>query len=295
VAGCLAVSTKNLVPGQYQIGEVVFGRHTIYPVSHVEIQSYNVNAQDFQVIRSSETRFGHDNFVAAPIMFEIGVIDNYALPNMAGLTGRDLPNIEAGKWALHRLAKEWRGDDVREAWGEMKPLRCCERDGRVLLWFGRPRKFQYSKRSRKSEFFTIQAEYQRADTLQYSDEEFFETFDPAEIKMVSRTDGDMSAWLRILLVGPANDPVITLGSQVIQLDHDIAAGRVVEISSYPWQRRVIDDTGLNLAAKLIGATQYLDKIKFPENTSMNVQWTATGTDGNSQMLFLWREAYSVMA
>lgn len=270
-------SPKNLKPGQYQIGDLVFGRGTLYPVSSVEIQAYNINAKDSQVIQSDEIRFGQDNFVPAPIVFEIGVDDNYALPNMEGLTGRSLPGIDANKYALHALAKEWRGDDVKGSPGQTKPLYCCERDGRVLMIYGRPRKFQHSKRSRHSQFFTVTAEFMRGDTLAYdADEQIISLTEAEDISYVTRASdpGDAPAWFRVLCYGPLDHPVITIGMQQIELDYNIAEGEIVEISSYPWMRRAISSNGLNLSARLIGETQYLDRLRLPAKLDIPVRWTS---------------------
>ena len=294
--GYSQVPTKNLVPGQYQIGDLVFGRGTIYPVNNVEIQSYNTAPQDFPVQMSDEISAGQDSLQGAPIIFNIGVIDNYVLPNMAALTGVT-PGFTAEQYALHKLAKEWRGDDVRRIPGAMKPLICCERDGRVLRWYGRPRKFQPTKRSKGSQFFIVQAEYMRFDTLQYSDEEYGIVLNAGGSASATRGAGDMPAWFRVLLVGPAVHPIVTIGSLTVNLDYTLAAGEQVEISSYPHARRVINNGSpvLNLAAKLIGATPYLNQLLFYPGASSTVSWSATGTSGASKCYFLWREAWSVMA
>lgn len=295
--------TISLVPGQYRIGNLVFGRNTKYPVTSVEIQSYNTNALDYQVIRADETNFGQDNLVPQPVIFQIGVLDPYILPNMLPLTdyGVDPDVIEtANRYNLHDLAREWRGDEVRGFWGATKPLACCERDGRTLLWIGRPRKFSYTKRSRKSEFFTIQAEYMRADTLQYSDDEYGITIDPGDTETVTRLAGDAPSWYRILITGPATSPIIEgltedITGDPIELDLEIPAGLTVEISSYPWSRRVVGSDGFNYAATLSGATQYLDQLRIPAFGSTDITWNASATTGASKMVFAWRNAYSVMA
>ncbi|AHN84041.1 minor tail protein [Mycobacterium phage Hawkeye] len=267
--------SSNLQPGQYQIGNLIFGRGTMYPVSKVEIQSYNVQAQDFQVIQSDETQFGQDSFVPGPIVFEIGVLDFKRIQNVEVWTNRVF-NEEPLKKNLNKLAAEWRGDDVRRNWGAMKALKCCERDGKVLVWYGRPRKFQASKRSAKSSFFTVQAEFQRADTLMYNDEEIgVEILKGAAPTIINRADGEAKSWLRIVGYGPLTSPVITIGDQEVALDISIAEGEAFEVSSYPWQRRAINNSGLNISSKLIGDTQYLDRLQLPPaGVPIPVRWTS---------------------
>ena len=75
--------------------------------------------------------------------------------------------------------------------------------------------------------------------------------------------------------GPIDHPVITVGNQQIELNYNLVADEVVEISSYPWQRRAINNGGYNLSALLIGETQYLDRLKLPEaGVPCPVRWTA---------------------
>lgn len=247
----------------------------MYPVNSVEVQSYNVQAQDSQLVRSDEMQFGFDSFQPAPIIFEMGVLDFRAIPNMQGLDGTATFGTDATNQALNKLAYAWRGDSVRSSWGQMMALKYCERDGRVLVWYGRPRKFQASKRSSKSNYFTVHAEFQRADTLCYEDTEnvisIQKTADPT---FVTLSDGQANSWLRIIGYGPLTRPVITIGDQQVDLDISVAQGEAFEINSYPWSRRAIKSDGTNLSARLIGDTQYLDRLVLPANRSTPVRWTS---------------------
>ncbi|AYN58170.1 hypothetical protein SEA_KANDZ_28 [Mycobacterium phage KandZ] len=265
----------NLEPGQYQIGDLVFGRGTMYPVTSIEIQSYQVQAQDFQVIRSDEVQFGQDSLLPGPIVFELGVYDFKRIANVEPYTGRVF-NEEPFKKLLNKLAAEWRGDDVRQNWGAMKALKCCERDGKVLVWYGRPGKFQTTKRSRKSSFFTVTAEFRRADTLMYSDKESgVEVLKGDVPTIINRADGEAKSWLRVVGYGPLTHPVITIGDQQVELDVELADGEAFEVSSYPWQRRAINNSGQNISSKLIGDTQYLDRLQLPPaGVPTPVRWTS---------------------
>jgi len=266
----------NLIPGQYQIGDLVFGRNTVYPVNSVEVQGYNVQAQDSQMIRSDEIQFGFDNFQPAPIIFEIGVLDFRAIPNMAGLVGSATFGTGATDQAVNTLAQAWRGEGVRKSWGEMMELKCCQRDGTVVVWYGRPRKFQVSKRSRKSNYMVVNAEFQRADTLCYSNtENITQILKSDNPTYITRSGAQSDTWLRIIGYGPLTRPVITIGSQQVDLDISVAAGEAFEVSSYPWSRRAIKSDGSNISAKMIGDTQYLDRLVLPANQSTAVRWTSS--------------------
>lgn len=282
--------STNLVPGQRELGNLLFGRHTAYPISSMEIQSYNVNAQDAQAPMADEIMPMQENFVPAPITFEIGVLEFHRNENMEVFSGR-IFNEEPMRRNLNKIALEWRGDDIRKNPGAARPIRFCQRDGSVILAFGRPRKFQATAPTRKNCYYTVNAEFQRLDTLFHSDIEYFEAVDPGQTVTLTRDKGDLSCWFRCLITGPAVNPHIVIGDLDIELDWTLAGGEIVEISSYPWSRRVVNSSSLNLGAKLIGETQYLDKLRFPLGVAKNITWTAGGTTGSSGMLFCWRDSY----
>ena len=265
-----------LGPGQYQLGDLVFGKGTRYKVESVEIQPYEVNPQDFQVSQSDEIRFGRDTFKPASIMFTMSVLINRVLDNMVSYAGSLNLDFSGELNLVPEIQREWRADDVRSNWGQLKPLRWCDRDGNVRRIYGRPRKFQYTKLTERDDFIKIVAEFKCSDTLSYDDTEIYAELEAnASPLYVTRQKGNASAWLRLLLLGPIDHPIITIGDQQIELNYDLEAGELVEISSYPWQRRAINDGGYNLSPLLIGKTQYLDRLKLPEaGVPCPVRWTA---------------------
>lgn len=294
-------------PYTYQLGDIVFGRNTNIPISKIDINPYNVNNQDFQVERTDENRFGVDTLVPGTIVFTMAVIENYILPQFeAMIPGEFDPDdlFAMRGTVVGQLAKTWKARQIRMYWGQAMPLYCCTGDGEILRIYGRPGKFQYTPRyNDKTQWIDVQAEFRRMDTYAHSDIEYY-VGDPvvpengmapgAAPVTADRGLGDGDAWVRVLIVGPANHPVITYGDHTIELDVNIAAGVQLEVCSYPWQRRVIDSNDVNWRAKLIGETDYLDQIILPEGASIPVSWTCTGATAASQLYFLWREIYSVV-
>jgi hypothetical protein len=177
----------------------------------------------------------------------------------------------------------------------MKPLIFCDGYGSVRRVYGRPRKFQYSRKHKGSQFYRVAAEYARADTLSYTDTEYAASLvlgaDPA---VYTRVGGDADSWLRVLFYGPQTNPVVVIGGIQIQLQRTIAAGTVVEVNSYPWTRRIIDSNGINGRTWLIGNTLYLDQIHIPPATPLPMSWAATGTTSASKCVVLWRDAYNTI-
>lgn len=288
----------NLRPFQYQIGQTIFGHYTNIPVSKVDVQTYNINAQDFQVIRTDERRFGVDTLAPGNLVFTMAVLDNYALPNMAGLASNELPPSLVARQGiiLPALAKEWKANETRPLWGQTKPIYFCDADGITRRIYGRPGKFTYSRQNKQNAWFDVQAEYRRADTYAYSDLEYFVgPFAPGDAPQTAiRQGGNGDAWFRVYFTGPMTNPLVTYGTNTIELELTIDDGVTLEISSYPWLRRVVDSNGINWRSQVIGDTLFLDQLIFYADTEIAVSWTATGTTSDSSMYFLWRENYHVI-
>lgn len=294
-------------PFQYQVGSVTFGRNTNIPITKIDIQPYNVNVQDFQIPLTDENRFGQDTLVPGPIIFTMSILENYMLDQFDNIvpSNFDVDDLFAMRGTvLGKLAKVWKSRELRSFWGAVIPILCCTGDGTVLRVYGRPGKFQYTPRyNDTTAWIDIQAEFRRGDTYAHSHIEYY-AGDPvisargmapgAAPQTVARGDGDADSWVRVLIVGPATHPVITYGGNVIELDLTVPAGVQLEVSSYPWSRRVVDSLGINHRAKLIGDTKYLEEIQFLAEDEIPISWTCTASDADTQMYFLWREAYNVI-
>jgi hypothetical protein len=267
---------------QYKIGNILFGDNTNMPVSKVEIQPWNVNNQDFQIIRTDEVRFGIDNLVPAPIVFTMAVLNNWALENVPG--GGAVPEglLYQARSLLGQLANEWKSTSTRMTWGAMKKLLFVDTDGIVRRVYGRPGKFQHGP-VEQNEWVDVQAEFRRADTNAYADTEKVIEIgynnDPTYIYR-GPDEGDAPAWFRLLYYGPITHPTITVGNVVVELGMDIPPDTIVEVSSYPWMRRIVDTNNVNWRAALIGSSQYLDQLQIPAQTEVALRWT-------DQSLYTW--------
>ncbi len=296
----------TLQPYQYQLGDVKFGRDTQIPVQKVDIQTYNVNNQDFQVQRSDENRFGVDTLAPAPIVFTMSVLNNYELESMSGMSTAPFPDdlFANNNSALTQLAKQWKNPSLRMSWGATVPLLFCGKDGETKRIYGRPGKFAHGARNKSGEnWIDVQAEFRRSDTYAHSDIEYFVGHptlasglppDGTTTVNAARLDGDADSWLRFLIYGPMTHATISYGDRTLELASTIASGVVLEVSSYPWIRRVVDSLNINHRTEVIGETQYLDQIKFPAGSDMDIHWTCTGGDASTQLFVLWREAYNVI-
>jgi hypothetical protein len=264
---------------RYQIGQIHFGADTNIPVSKCEIQPWNVNNQDFQIIRTDEVRFGIDTLVPAPIVFTMAVLNNWALENMPSSAGGPVPDslLYQARSLLGQLANEWKATPVRQTWGAMKKLLFVDTDGITRRIYGRPGKFQHGP-VEQNEWVDVQAEFRRADTNAYADiEKVIEigyNNDPTYIYREA-DQGDAPAWFRVLFYGPLTHPTVTVGHVQIELNLDIPSNCIVEVSSYPWMRRIVDSNNVNWRAALIGSSQYLDQLQIPAQTEVALRWTDT--------------------
>lgn len=293
-------------PYQYKLGNVLFGRDTQIPVQKADIQTYNVNNQDFQVQRSDENRFGIDTLAPAPIIFTMSVLNNYELESMSGLSSAPFPDdlFANNNNLLAQLAKEWKNPPLRMSWGSTIPLLYCDKERNIRRIYGRPGKFAHAPRHKDGEsWIDVQAEFRRADTYAHSDSEYYVGHpsgfaglppDGTTIVNAARLDGDADSWMRFLIFGPCTHPVITYGNYVLEMSSVIPVGVTLEVSSYPWSRRVVDSLNINHRTEVIGDTLYLDQIKFPAETDMDISWTCTGAASSTELYVLWREAYNVI-
>lgn len=272
--------SNNLEPGQYQLGDFVFGFGTLFTVENFDIGGYDVTVQDYQAQLSDETRFGSDSLKSLPIQLIVNAFENRALPNVVALTGDATELNFDSDPTVGQFTREWRADDIRKNWGSLKPLYICRKDGRVVQVYGRPGKCQVSRPDRENAR-KITAEFRRSDTLCYTDFEWFTQVRDGEEITVWRSSemeqGDAPCWVRFFLVGPMNNPTITFGDLQIVLNYELEYGDIVEISSYPWERRAIRlNDGLSLNAYV--TQPYLEKIIFDIDKPVQLRFDATDTN-----------------
>lgn len=275
----------TLQEGQYQIGSLVFGQGTMYQCLGVELTGYTSQVGDVPIPDSDEIRFRKDFFQPSSIQFSLGVLDNYALVGGATITDGDS--------LLEALHKEWRADEIRKIWGYTKPLIYCRNEVTRRV-YGRPRDFSSSARRKRPGWYDVVMTYQRADTVVYDDETngVLDIANGAAPTPLVRGDGLGPTWMEIYITGPGVNPTVKVGPYTIELNYTLAALEVVQINSYPWERRAISSNGQNISAKMIGNSPYLNELSIPPGASYNVELDfASGATGASQLDVLWREAW----
>lgn len=279
--------------GQYKIGETIFGNGTSYIVSSFEAVGYGVMPGDYAIPQSDELRFRKDYLQPGVINMTVSVLDNYILDNM--YDGSDVPEFQSGSELMENFMKEWRADEIREIWGYTKPL-SYSRQGRTRRVYGRPRDIAAPPRRLRPGWYDLVCAYQRADTFSYSEEVYGELdIDPTPVgvtnRTVSRLDGTAPTWFDMFITGPIVNPKVRVGNFLIDILHSLPAGGVIQISSYPWDRRAVSSSGANLAPKMIGNSPFLDQLRFPGGSTLPVALHGTGSSGDTSLAVTWREAY----
>lgn len=261
---------KNLVNGQAQIGDLVVGVGTNILMDPPNFNADDVQNQDFQTARSDNISFGHDQFKPTTIEFKFTVLDNYLLAGWEDT----IPNFWHSMPTIADLVFEWRNDVGRKTWGSMKEIFICNGNGEGRAIYGRPGTGKVTKPSSDSLETFFEGEFRKADTLFYSPEEYVTELEIGEApNYIYRDRGDADSWMRIWLQGPMVNPRLTIGECDISLNKTIEEGELVEISSYPWNRRIVNNEREFLASNFNGQTP-LDRLIIPAGVEVPVRWTS---------------------
>lgn len=289
---------RNLVQGQMQIGDLVMGRGTTIIIDNFDAKPHDVNAQDYQRNRSDEINFGQDYWKPTTIELGLNVMYNRLLPKYESV----IPNFWMGMPTVDDLEREWGFDEGRQVWNEMKPLYRVGRDGIPKMIFGRPGQFGANDPTGKGELVPVVCEYRRADTFGYGVQEkgiFFSNV--ALTGTVHGTSGTVPSWARILVEGPIGDLTIQFSElyktpepYIFHLGYDVDPGEVVEISSYPWQRRAVSSTGENVSSYVDAASPYLDRIRLPHDRDCTITVTGNGKTSATKVAVLYRDCYRTL-
>ena len=298
---------KNIVPGQMQIGNIVMGRGTNIIIENWDVKPDDMNNQDYQISRADEMRFGWDSFKPTTIEIDLQVLNNRMLPGYEHL----LPNFWKEYPTLGDLKREWRFDEGRQIWGQMKPLYICSKlDGIPKIVFGRPGQFGITAQDEYAggEVVKCVTQFRRGDTLAYGINENLLLLTESTLEgVIDQQTGNGLSWMRIEIGGPITHPILTLTNLfnpqtgqpqtvTVDLDYSIAPDEVVEISSYPWARRAVNnaDPPIVLSALLGGVSPYLDRLRFDFDSVVGISLTGSDMNSETECAVLWRDSYTVI-
>lgn len=287
----------SLAEGQYQIGNVVFGKNTNIVIVGVDQIGYEMQAGDRPMPMSDELRFTKDYVQPGVMQFSLGVLDNYILEGLAGSVSDLSIPVVRGHDILDDLKKEWRADEVRKQWGVTKPLR-YKTAGRARMMYGRPRAIATDRIKSNAGWYNVTATYQLADTYSYAEEFSYAIALPTAVgtsggNAIRPPDkGTAPSWVKALITGPITGPIVAeIGSLKFTIDKTLTAGQAIELNSYPWERRAVDSLGNNIGTKLIADSPYLEDVRLPPSSIVPIALHGSGTNANTALLVQWQEAY----
>lgn len=277
--------------GQWQIGNYVFGKGTRTVIGPMVQTGYTINAGDAPLPQSDEIRFGKDYFQPGQLQFTASIMDNFILANLWD-SSESIPLLTRADELLEDFMKEWRADELRKIWGYVKPL-TYRQANQTRIVYGRPRDIAAQPRRDQPGWYNCECTFQRSDTLSYAYDLSGTQAKPNAPGTLARGEGPAPTWMSIFLVGPISNPVITIGPYVITLQHTLPAGKVIQISSAPWERRAIssEGPGVNIRTKMIAESPYLDKLTIPAFANWAVSVAGGSTTAATDLVVQWREAY----
>jgi hypothetical protein len=286
----------NLVAGQYQFGNCLFGRGTTVRVEDFKINPYDVNVQDYQITRADEMGFGWDQLKPTTIEITFHVLNNRMLPGYESL----IPNFWSEMPTVADFQKEWKFDQGRYVWGATKSLYVCDRNGLTKQVFCRPGQFTPGNNTSYTETVQCIGELRRLDTHAYGITEHVSQVmtQASPTVTIAGTDGDGPSWLYLLIRGPVTDPVITIDGLYNQpnpvafpVARTVADGEVIEINGQPWTRRSVSSNGEEISADL---GEYEDKLRFYCEDTIELTLTGTGMNSSTAAVAVYRDAYETI-
>lgn len=289
---------RNLIPGQIQLGDIVMGRGTNIVIEAFDVKPYDVNIQDYQVVRSDSIRMGSDFWKPTTIEMQLNVLYNRLLPGHEHL----IPNFWNDMPRVENLAEIWAYDSGRKIWGSVMPLYYCGRDGIGKIVYGRPGQFTSEEIREFSDNVGCVAEFRRSDVYNYGTVEKRLLLSQAtNSAVIPGTAGNAPSWLKILVRGPINNMQLAFSNLVetpepytVELNKPVAAGEVIEISSYEWERRAVSSTGENVAPYMGGDTPYLDRLKVSPYEPCTVTVSGGATTSQTAVIVMYRDAYRTL-
>lgn len=279
----------DLREGQWQIGDLKFGKGTQISISGMDQVGYEVTPGDYPIPQSDEIRFRRDFIKPGVLQFELSIVDNYVLPGFEGAV-----NYEPADELLERFSREWRADEVRREWGWVKPL-TYRGPGKTRMLFGRPRNLASDRRKSRSGWYGLTCSYQLSDSLSYSEDV---TSIPVQVGVessIARDDGQAPSWLTVYFSGPATNPVFQIGPNLVSMDVTLSTGDILVLAAAPWERRAVvyraSGTDENVGWRMIDGSAFLEDLRLPEKKTWSVKVTASGTSSETHCVVGWREAY----
>jgi hypothetical protein len=303
-----------LIEGQYQIGDIVMGPQTWYPLQAPPSWGpTDLVVNDVPRPGMDGLRVGRETRQGRVITFDIGVMGD----------GINTPNLPEMYDRLAALAKIWDNRIRRDFPSLCVPLTYC-RAGQMRRVYGRPRRFAQITPDTGAAWIDLTADFQAIDGHCYDETARFTTvgfiaatkagvrfpirfpltFTAREINQNPNpivVGGTSPAWMRCWFFGPAVNPQVefvgapnsstygTTGYKVA-LNATLKTGEWVIVDPTPWGQIVRRSDGSNMSGFLDWSTPPLRRMRLDPG-SWRIVYNATDKTGTSYAYVDWRNCY----
>lgn len=303
-----------LIEGQYQIGDIVMGPQTWYPLEAPPAWGpADLIVNDVARPGMDGLRVGRETRQGRVITFDIGVMgDAMNTPNMPEMFDR-----------LSALAVTWDNRIRRDFPALATPLTYC-RAGQMRRVYGRPRRFAHVTPDTGAAWIDVTADFQTLDAYSYDETPRFTTvgfiaatkagvrfpirfpftftarqvtFNPNPIVV----GGTSPAWMRVWFFGPSTNPQakfvgkansVTYGTPgyTVQLNTTLKSGEWAIVDPTPWGQICRKSNGANLSGYLDYSTPPFRRMRLDPGT-WRIEYNATDKTGTSYAYVDWRNCY----
>lgn len=286
----------------YEIGDLAFGRGTLYPISSVDFGVPDLTAGTISSPRADGLRFGRDYYQGRTITFQGNIWTRRSNP------GSRIAALDA----LEAIQTAWQPDDVRMTPGAVVQLR-MRRGDRSRCVFGRPGRFATTTGRTTMGWIPFTCQFDCVDHYIYDDAEnqHIIPFIPDSLggligpligPIISSPPGVGSglvpitgskpSWMTYRIQGPIIDPQVEVTDVwKAKLNLTLASDRYVVVDPVPWSRSVRMDDGSNAAGLFTADSVRLSSMRLsPGNNEVVLR----GTDptGTASVIVYWRNTYS---
>lgn len=291
----------TLTVGQFQLGDVLFGRRTGIECTDFTISEPASTTADLAMPGEDGVMMGRDYLGSRTLSWSL-VVNQYT--------------ASAGKERWGALEAAWDARETRLVPGAVTALRMQDHGSGVRVAYGRPRKFTPADLSfTRNGAIPVVADFTTVDRFFYDDVEQVMSFgvrptigsgggitppftpplmlSPAD---TSNSDvvvnaGNAPTWPVIIFTGPIVNPAVVIGDNLhtVRLQTTLADNEVVTIDTRPWMRTITRSDGASLAGTARGS-RLADLILMPGPTLIGIQ--GIDLDGTASGTIRWRSAYT---
>lgn len=293
-----------LIDGQYQLGSLVMGPQTWYPLeAPPDWGPADLVVNDVARPGADGLRVGRETRQGRVITFDIGIMGD----------GVNTPNLPEMYDRLSALATTWNNRVRRDFPSLCEPLTYC-RAGVMRRVYGRPRRFAQVTPDTGAAWIDTTADFQTIDQYSYDEVPSYTTvgfiaatkagvrfpitfpltFTARQVNQNPNpiiVNGTSPAWMRCWFFGPSINPQVEFaGAYKVILNATLKTGEWVIVDPTPWGQIVRKSDGSNMSGFLDWETPPLREQRLAPGT-WRINYNATDKTGTSYAYIDWRACW----